>query len=193
MNAMHVGYTRYDHKDAPCDRERVEALERELSSDNADAQMSVDGSMHDNLFGEDQAQDQQPDRDAMDARVVVPDPSMDDSNICEQSQQEDEGSRAEEPIENQATDGDESIIDETLDISTVKDRTRSKAKKYNIPSSIVPSDSEDEMPRPSRRQRAQRGSGAIRAGVTAKFIRRNCQQEASDPQGTGWQQQVQVI
>ena len=112
----------------------------------------------------------------MDALVEVPEPSMDDSNICEQSQQEDEGSRAEEPIENQATDGDESIIDETLEISTVKDRTRSKAKKYNILSSIVPSDSEYEMPRPSRRQRAQRGSGAIRAGVTAKFIRRNSNQ-----------------
>ena len=89
MNAMHVGYTRYDHKDAPCNCERVEAVERELSSDNVDAQMSVDWSMHDDLFGEDQAQDPQPDRDAMDARVVVPDPSMDDSNICEQSQQED--------------------------------------------------------------------------------------------------------
>ena len=131
-------------------------MERELSSDDVEAQMSVDGSMQENLFCDDQAQDPQPDRDAMDARVGVPKPSMDDSNICEQSQQEDEGSRAEEPIENQATDGDDSIIDETLEISTVKDRTRSKSKKYNIPSAIIPSDSEDEMPRPSRRQRAQR-------------------------------------
>ena len=111
----------------------------------------------------------------MDARVEVQEPSMDDSNICEQSQQEDEDSRAEEPVENQATDGDDSIIDETLDISTVKDRTRSKSKKYKIRWAIIPSDSEDEMPRPSesRRQRAQRGSGAIRAGATAKFSRRN--------------------
>ena len=92
------------------------------------------------------------------------------------SQQEDEDSRAEEPVENQATDGDDSIIDETLDISTVKDRTRSKSKKYNIPSAIIPSDSEDKMPCPTRRQRAQRGSGAIRAGVNAKFIRRNSNQ-----------------
>jgi hypothetical protein len=44
------------------------------------------------------------------------------------------------------TDGDDSIIDETLDISTVKDHTQSKSKKYNIPSAIIPSDSEDEMP-----------------------------------------------
>ena len=173
MNAMHVGYTRYDHKDAACNRERVGAVERELSSDEIEAQMSVNGSMHEELFGDDQAQDPQPDRDAMDARVEVQDPSMDSSNTCEQSQDNDGDSGAEEPVENQATDGDESIIDETLDISTVKDRTRSKSKKYVIPTSLTLSDSEDEMPRPSRRQRAKRGSGAIRAGVTAKFIRRN--------------------
>ena len=173
MNAMHVGYTRYDHKDAACNRERVGAVERELSSDEIEAQTSVDGSMHEELFGDDQAQDPQPDRDAMDARVEVQDPSMDSSNTCEQSQDNDGDSGAEEPVENQATDGDESIIDETLDTSTVKDRTRSKSKKYNIPTSLTLSDSEDEMPRPSRRQRAKRGSGAIRAGVTAKFIRRN--------------------
>ena len=71
MNAIHVGYTRYDHKDAPCNRERVEAVERELSSDNVDAQMSVDGSMNEDLFGADQAQDPQPDRDAMDARAKL--------------------------------------------------------------------------------------------------------------------------
>ena len=100
----------------------------------------------------------------------------DESNICEQSQAGDGDSGAEEPVENQLTDGDDSIIDETLDISTVKYSTRSKSKKYNIPSAIIPSDSEDEMPRPSRRQKAQRGSCAIRAGVNAKFIRRNSNQ-----------------
>ena len=123
MNAILVGYTRHDHKDAPCNRERVAAVERELSSDEVKAQMSVDGSMHEDLFGDNQAQDLQPDRDAIDARVEVQELSMDDSNICEQNQQEDEDSGAEEPVEKQATDGDDSIIDETLDISTVKDRT----------------------------------------------------------------------
>ena len=176
MNAMQVGYTRYDYKDVSCNWERAASVERELSSDDVEAQMSVDGSMHENLFGDDQAQDPQPDRDAMDARVEVQEPSMDDSNICEQSQQEDEDSRAEEPVENQATDGDDSIIYETLDISTVEDSTRCKSKKYNIPSAIIPSNSEDKMPRPSHRQRAQRGSCAISAGVTAKFTRRNSNQ-----------------
>ena len=169
MNAMHVGYTRYDHKDAPCNRERVAAAERELSSDEVEAQMSVDGSLQEDLFGDNQAQDPQP----VDARVEVQEPSMNDSNICEQSQAEDGDSGAEEPVENQVTGGDDSIIDETLDISTVKDHTLRKSKKNNIPSAIIPSYSEDEMPRPSRHQRAQRGSGAIQAGVNAEFIRRN--------------------
>ena len=91
MNAMHAEYTRYDHKDAACNREREASMERELSSDRVEAQMSVDGSMHEELFGDNQAQDPQPDRDAMDARVEAQEPSMDDSNICEQSQQEDKG------------------------------------------------------------------------------------------------------
>ena len=95
--------------------------------------MSVDWSLQEDFFGYNQAQDQQPDRDAMDARVEVQEPSMDNPNTCEQSQAEDGNSGAEETVENQVTDRDDSIIDETLDISTVKDRTQSKSKKYNIP------------------------------------------------------------
>ena len=44
-------------------------MERELSSDEVEAQISVIGSLHEDLFGDNQAQDPQPDRDAMDARV----------------------------------------------------------------------------------------------------------------------------
>ena len=57
MNAMQVGYTRHNHKDAPCNRERVAAVERELSSDEVKAQISVKGSLHEDLFGDKQAQD----------------------------------------------------------------------------------------------------------------------------------------
>ena len=120
MNAMQVGNTRYDHKDASCNRERVAAMERELCSNEVEAQMSVDGSLHEDLFGDNQAQDQQSDRDAMHARVEVQTPALDDSNICEKSQIVG-GTRAEEPDENQAPNGDDSIIDETLDISTVQE------------------------------------------------------------------------
>ena len=60
-----------------------------MSRDEVEAQMSVDRSLHENLFGDDQAQDLQTDRDAMNARVEAQEPSMDDSNMCEQSQMED--------------------------------------------------------------------------------------------------------
>ncbi len=44
---------------------------RELSSNDVEAQMSVEGILNENLFGDNQAQDPQSDRDAMDARVEV--------------------------------------------------------------------------------------------------------------------------
>ncbi len=95
------------------------------------------------------------------------------------SRTKDEDTRYDAPLENQVTDQEDSIIDETLDISTVKDITQSKSKKYNILQPIIPSDSEDEQPRPSRRKKSQRGASVPCAGVTAKFLRRNSNQFAS--------------
>ncbi len=65
----------------------------------------------------------------------VSEPSIDDSNMCEQGQ-EDDDTGVDVPVKNQTTDQDDSIIDETLNLSTVKDRTRSKSKKYAILTSI---------------------------------------------------------
>ena len=64
-------------------------MERESSSDEVEAQRLVDGSLHEDFFGDNQAQDPQSDRDAMNARVEVQEQTVDDSNICEQSQIED--------------------------------------------------------------------------------------------------------
>ena len=75
---------------------------------------------------------------------------VDDSHDYEQYQMEHDDTRAEEPVENQVSEQDASIIDETLELSTVKGRTRSKSKKYMIPDAIRQSDSEDEIPRPPR-------------------------------------------
>ena len=86
MNAMHVGYTRYDYKDAQCNRERAAAVERELSSYEVEARRLVDGSIHEKLFDDNQAHDQLSDRDAMNARTEVSGPIMDDSNDFEQYQ-----------------------------------------------------------------------------------------------------------
>jgi hypothetical protein len=80
----------------------------------------------------------------MNAQEQVSEPTnmMHDSNLCEQGQ-EDDDSRVDSPVENQATDQEDSIIDETLDLSTVKDSTRSKSNRYVIPTSISPPYSEN--------------------------------------------------
>ena len=117
-------------------------------------------------------------RDAMNAQEEVSDPSMDDSNMCEQDH-EDDDTGVDAPVENQTTDQEDSIIDETLNLSTVRDRTRSKSKKLVIPTALIPPDSDDEQPRPSRRKKTQRGASVSRTGVTAKFLRRNSNQFAS--------------
>ncbi len=46
--------------------------------------MSIDGSLQEDLFGDDQAQHLQQVRDAMNAQEEVSGPCMDDYNICEQ-------------------------------------------------------------------------------------------------------------
>ncbi len=128
MNKMLVGYTRHDHKEAACNSEHAAAEERVSSSDEVEAQISIDGSLQEDLFEDNQTKDLQQVRDAMNAQEEVSEPSMDDSNLCEQSQ-EDDDTGVDVPVENQMIEQEDSIIDETLDLSTVKDRTWSKSKK----------------------------------------------------------------
>jgi hypothetical protein len=90
----------------------------ELSSDEVKAHMLFDRRLYKFLFDDHQAQDPQSDRDAVNAQVEVSNPSADDSNTCEQSQTEECNTRVEEPFENQVLDLEDSIIDETLELST---------------------------------------------------------------------------
>ncbi len=80
MNKMLVGYTLHDHKGAACNHERVAAEDWASSSDEVEARMSIDGSLQEDLFGDNQTQDLQQIRDAMNAQEDVSEPSMDDSN-----------------------------------------------------------------------------------------------------------------
>jgi hypothetical protein len=65
--------------------------------------MSIDGNLQEDLFGDNPTQDLQQIRDAMNAQQEVSKPSMDDSNLREQSQ-EDDDTVVDAPIENQAID-----------------------------------------------------------------------------------------
>ena len=114
----------------------------------------------------------------MNAQEEVSEPFMDDSNMCEQGQ-EDDDTGVDAPVENQTTDQEDSIVDETVHLSTVRDCTRSKSKKLVIPTAFIPSDSDDEQPCPSRHKNTQRGASVSRAGVNAKYLRRNSNQFAS--------------
>jgi hypothetical protein len=59
MNKLLVGYTCNDHKDAECNRERAAAEERVSNSDEVKARMSIDGSLQEDLFEDNQTQDLQ--------------------------------------------------------------------------------------------------------------------------------------
>ena len=77
-----------------------------------------------------------------------------------------------------------SIIDETVRPSPKKDqpspmrtRTRSKARRtFVIPDSLICSDVEDDEPRPRSRKRNVAIKTPLRAGATAKYLRRNSAQ-----------------
>ena len=102
----------------------------------------------------------------MNAQEEVTKPSMDDSNMCEQGQ-EDDNTGVNAPVENQTTNQEDSIIDETLNLSTVRDSTHRKSKKLVIPTAFIPSDSNEEQPHPSRCKKTQRGASAPHTGVNA--------------------------
>ncbi len=90
MNKMLVGYTRHDHKDATCNRERAAAEEQVSCSDKVGARMSIDWSLHEDLFKGNQTQDLQQIRDAMNVQEEVSEPSMDDPNLREQGKEDDD-------------------------------------------------------------------------------------------------------
>jgi hypothetical protein len=160
-------------------REREAAVERESSSEYIEARMSVDGSLQENSFCDNHDQDLQQVRDARNAQQEeVSEPSMDDTNMSEQNQ-EDDDTGVDAPIENLTTDQEDSIIDETLNLITVRDSTRSKSKKLVIPTQYIPFDSDEEQPRPSSFKKSQPRASAPRTGVNAKFLSRNSNQFAS--------------
>ena len=78
---MLVGLRLFDHKDAQCNQERAASVERESSSNEVEARMSVDRSIQQNFFYEHQAPDLQVDRDAMNKQAEISEQTMDYSNV----------------------------------------------------------------------------------------------------------------
>ena len=138
------------------------------------------------------------------AQAELSEPTMDDSNVFEQDTMNGDDTGAEESVENQVSEQEDSIIDETLpvDVTLVRDRTRSKSKKFVILQAVSPSDSEDNTPGPRNAVGELDEDPALYAQVPTQIlhwqqelesISKHCQQEANCPKGTGWQPWVQVI
>ena len=137
----------------------------------------TDESMHqENLFARPDVQEALELRDAMskqnDARdqhteehnVVLKDYSYNDSS--------DDDDKYHVPVESEC-----SIVDETIQPSPMKMRTRSKARPtFVIPDPDICSDVEDDEPRPRQRKRNPVVKTPLRTGGTSKYFRRNSNQ-----------------
>ena len=98
---MFAGFTRFNHKNAQRNQERAASVERESSSNEVEARMSVDWSIQENLFGEHQAQDLLSDKSFMNTQAELLEPNKDDFNVFEQDPRDDDDTGAEESVENQ--------------------------------------------------------------------------------------------
>ena len=70
-------------------------------SDEVKARMWVDWSLQEGFIGDNKTQDLLQVKDAMNVQKEVSEPSMNDSNTCEQVQVEDNYTRVDEPVDGQ--------------------------------------------------------------------------------------------
>ena len=86
----------------------------------------------------------------------------------------DNGASDEDDKYRETVESECSIVDETIQPSPMKMRTRSKARRtLVIPDPDICSDVEDDEPRPLQRKRNTVTKTPLRAGGTSKFFRRN--------------------
>ena len=139
--------------------------------------MSFDGSMQEDLFGDQYVQ-----------KTLEPRDVMDQQGDAQEDQQADDSTPELEPYSSDSAsdkDGDEcaaaesecSIVDETVQSSPMKMRTRSKALRAFVqPDPGMCSDTEDDELRPRQRKRNHAIAALLRAGGTSKYFRRNSNQ-----------------
>ena len=75
-----------------------------------------------------------------------------------------------------AAESEEDIVDEIVQPSQMKHRTRNKSRRVALPEPLTCSDSEDELPRLQSRKRNYASPAALRADGYAKYFRRNSNQ-----------------
>ena len=176
INAMMVGMTRRNtdpRRISECDAYE----DQSWGNDEVEAQMMTDESVHQvNLFGRPDAQEALEIRDAMSKQDDGRDQHTEEPNMVlgEYSDHDtsDDDDRYREPVESEC-----SIVDETIQPSPMKMRTRSKDRRtLVIPEADICSDVEDDEPRPRQRKRNPVAKTPLRAGGTSKYFRRNSNQ-----------------
>ena len=183
VNAMMVGMTRRNSESrriSECDEHYGQAW----YNDEVENQLMQEESwQQQDLFGRPDAVENQQLRDVMSQQEEARDQEVGETNVDLGSYSDDDATEDDDK-QCEAIESECSIIDETVrpspkkaQTSPRKIRTRSKAwGTYMIPDSIICSDVEDEEPRTRSRKRNVGIKTPLRAGATAKYLRRNSAQ-----------------
>ena len=176
INAMMVGITRRNTESrriSECDEYQAQAW----GNDEIDAQMMTDESMHqENLFGRPDVQEALELREAIRKQDDARDQHAEEPNVVLE-EYSDDGALDEDDKYHESVESECSIVDETIQPSPMKMRTRSKARRtLVIPEPDICSDVEDDEPRPRQRKRNPVTKTPLRAGGTSKYFRRNSNQ-----------------
>jgi hypothetical protein len=170
MNALMVGITRRSSEFRRISDSDA-SVDRELDGEDADAQTSFNGSLHDDLFGNN-VQKALESGDARDPQGDAPEDHHNNDFMPSLEPYSDDGASDNDEQEHVHAESEDEIVDETIRPSPTKMRTRSKTRKPVIPESIMCSDPEDDEPRPRQRRRTRVVGTPLRAG-TSKYFRRN--------------------
>ena len=141
MNAMLVGITKRRDPEMRRISESEASVDRALGSDELDAQTSIDGSFQQDLFG-DYVQKALESRDVMDQQGDAQEDQSAEDSTPELEPDSDDSASDKDGNEEEATEIEDDIVDETVSPSLKNIRTRSKAKKVNVPDPVMCSDSD---------------------------------------------------
>ena len=171
-----VGITRHN-SDSLKIRECDAFVDRVPDNDEIDAQMSFNESVNEERFGDQYVQKTLESRDVMDQQGSAQDDQLDEDSIPGLEPYTNDSTSDNDDNEYAAVESECSIVDETVRLSPMKMRTRSKARRsLVIPDADICSDVEDDEPRPRQRKRNPAIATMPRAGGTSKFFRRNSNQ-----------------
>ena len=143
-----------------------------MGSDELDARTSFDGSLNENVFGEQYVQKALESRDEMDQQGNAQEYQCAEDSPPRLVPCSDDSAPDKDGDEYAAVESEDEIVDETVCPSPIIMRTRSKTQHCQqtvIPDSIMCSDTEDDEPRPRQRKRNHTIATPLRAGGTSKY------------------------